>query len=275
MTDQKDENAREALERRLQELEQQGRRRSRWTRLALIATCIGALSMPFVAKSLGPVPHTFTAGGVVSASQMNENFAYLQNAITDVEGQVPAGAVMMFNLSTCPAGWSELSEARGRTFVGMNGSAGTLRGEVGTPLDNMGTRTITQVPNHTHGVGTLSGTAGTTGSTHLHSVPALTTGGVSSSSHNHSIALGHGEGTSSVRVQYSRNATLPSGVPSSMNTGSETVPHTHSVPSHNTSTSGSHTHTVTLTGSTSNNTGGVTAVDVTMPYVQLLVCVRD
>lgn len=274
MTDQTDENAREALERRLQELEQQGRRRSRWTRLALIATCIGALSMPFVAKSLGPVPHTFTAGGVVSASQMNENFAYLQNAITDVEGQVPSGAVMMFNLSTCPAGWSELPEARGRTFVGMNGSAGTLRGEVGTPLGNMGARTINEVPNHTHGVGTLSGTAGSTGSTHSHPVPEVTTGGVSSSSHNHSMALGNGEGTSSVRVQYSRNP-VPSGVPTSMNTGFDTVPHTHTVPAHTTSTSGSHTHAVTLTGSTGNNAGGVTAVDVTMPYVQLLVCVRD
>src|SRR5690606_3935572 len=108
MSNQKDDNASEALERRLRQLEQTGRRRSRWTRLALIAVSIGALSVPFVAKSLGPVPHTFSAGDVVSASQMNENFTYLQNAITAVEGQVPSGAVMMFDLTTCPAGWSEL-----------------------------------------------------------------------------------------------------------------------------------------------------------------------
>jgi hypothetical protein len=37
----------------------------------------------------------------------------------------PAGAVMFFNLATCPPGWTELVSARGRYLVGLP-SAGTL-----------------------------------------------------------------------------------------------------------------------------------------------------
>lgn len=48
---------------------------------------------------------------------------------------IPTGAVMFFNLSVCPPGWSVLPEARGRYLVGVQ-SGGTLAAIVGTPLTN-------------------------------------------------------------------------------------------------------------------------------------------
>jgi hypothetical protein len=40
---------------------------------------------------------------------------------------VPAGLVMMFNLASCPSGWTEVTAARGRALVGLP-SGGTLLG---------------------------------------------------------------------------------------------------------------------------------------------------
>lgn len=59
---------------------------------------------------------------------------------------IPTGAVMMFNLSACPSGWSELVAARGRYLVGMPLS-GTLAASVGTALSNTENRPVGQ---HTH-----------------------------------------------------------------------------------------------------------------------------
>ncbi len=59
-------------------------------------------------------------------------------------GSAPSGAVMFFNLSSCPSGWSELTAARGRYPVGLP-SGGTLAGTQGTALSNLENR----VP-HTH-----------------------------------------------------------------------------------------------------------------------------
>ena len=61
-------------------------------------------------------------------------------------GGVPSGAVMAFNLASCPAGWSAFGTAVGRVIVG-GGTIGTIRG---TALSNGGTRTITEVPKHSH-----------------------------------------------------------------------------------------------------------------------------
>ncbi|NCC21125.1 MAG: prepilin-type N-terminal cleavage/methylation domain-containing protein [Alphaproteobacteria bacterium] len=44
---------------------------------------------------------------------------------------VPAGAVVAFNLPSCPLGWVEHVEARGRTIVGMTGAAPYTLGERG------------------------------------------------------------------------------------------------------------------------------------------------
>lgn len=50
-------------------------------------------------------------------------------------GSVPAGAVMYFNLSSCPSGWSKYSNAWGRYIVGIGSGTG-LNSVVGISLSN-------------------------------------------------------------------------------------------------------------------------------------------
>jgi subtilisin-like proprotein convertase family protein len=61
---------------------------------------------------------------------------------------VPKGAVMAFNLSACPTGWSELTAARGRYVVGLP-PGGTLAAAVGTSLSNGENRPVGQ---HDHSI---------------------------------------------------------------------------------------------------------------------------
>lgn len=72
-------------------------------------------------------------------------------------GVVPAGAVLFFNLPVCPAGWTELTAARGRYLLGLPG-AGALGAAVGTALSDRENRAagkhghaITD-PGHSHTV---------------------------------------------------------------------------------------------------------------------------
>jgi len=76
-----------------------------------------------------------------------------------VGGGVPKGAVMSFNLTACPVGWSELVSARGRYLVGSYGSAGVGNsvGQALTPGENRPTG------NHTHGYSTLYHSDGNAG----------------------------------------------------------------------------------------------------------------
>jgi hypothetical protein len=63
------------------------------------------------------------------------NFVGHNNLGTDA---VPAGAVMAFNLSSCPAGWSEYAPARGRFIRGIDNGAGN---------DPSGTRAAGNIQN--------------------------------------------------------------------------------------------------------------------------------
>ena len=63
-----------------------------------------------------------------------------------VGGGSPSGAVMSFNLASCPSGWTELISARGRYIVGLP-AGGTLGGTSGTALSNLENR---PTGNHTH-----------------------------------------------------------------------------------------------------------------------------
>ena len=60
-------------------------------------------------------------------------------------GAAPVGAVVFFNLTACPTGWTEFANAAGRTLVGRP-TGGSVGGMVGTALTNLENRT------HTHGV---------------------------------------------------------------------------------------------------------------------------
>ncbi|MFC1609734.1 collagen-like protein [Myxococcota bacterium] len=52
---------------------------------------------------------------------------------------VPSGAVMFFNLATCPSNWTEVTAARGRYLVGLN-TGGNLAATVGTALADRANR---------------------------------------------------------------------------------------------------------------------------------------
>jgi len=98
---------------------------------------------------------------------------------------IPPGAVMAFNLASCPTGWSELTSARGRYIVGLP-SGGTLAGTAGTALSNTENRAVGQHnhgitdPGHSHAQQpqTLLGIAG--GIISTNTGPVLQTGGTTS-----------------------------------------------------------------------------------------------
>ena len=79
----------------------------------------------------------------------------------------PSSAIMFFNLSSCPSGWSAVPAAEGRYLVGVP-SPGTLGATVGTALSNIENRPVglhfhqysdtghshgITDPGHAHGVG--------------------------------------------------------------------------------------------------------------------------
>ena len=104
------------------------------------------LLLSFVALWAAPItkPHTFSNGSIVSASEMNANFDTLYTKVNALDTEltslaVPTGAILFFNLSNCPAGFSELVAARGRYIVGLP-SGGSLAATVGTALSDQENR---------------------------------------------------------------------------------------------------------------------------------------
>ncbi len=255
-----------------------GRRpKSRW---AFIAAAASMAVLPLIA-SAAPlnVPHAFEDGGIIDAESFNENFDEIAAAVDDNDARiaaleggdaaVPTGAVMYFNLSECPPGWDELQEARGRAVVGMNGSAGTLLGEVGTPLEDLAT------VSHGHTIAAASSVTTSTSSTpHTHASGTYSTN--STGSHNHQWR----DGTSSYNA--SGNAVPFPPVPfqlgsvSQVNYGTSADlftdndgAHSHDVTGVSaTSSSTTHSHSVNLAGQP------VSATTTSLPYLQLLACQR-
>ncbi len=81
---------------------------------------------------------------------------------------VPPAAVAFFSSTTCPSGWTEVTDARGRYLVGLP-SGGNLASTTGTALTNLENRDVGQAHGangslaaHTHSTGG-GGTVFTTG----------------------------------------------------------------------------------------------------------------
>lgn len=146
----------EQVKRLESELANDRQRRRLRNRLLLAAL----VAVPMVTNALPAVPYVFSAGEVVSATKMNDNFAHLVDGVSLVQTNhgalqdtvdqldadvVPAGALVFFATSVCPTGWSPFSAAAGRALVGMP-SGGQIAGTSGTPLTDVESRT------HTHEV---------------------------------------------------------------------------------------------------------------------------
>lgn len=89
------------------------------------------------------------------------------NGTPGQDATAPAGAVMFFDRSSCPSGWSEFTEARGRYVVGVTDD-GTLRGTSGTALSDLESRPVGQHThtgefNHTHPLTVITTPPGPTG----------------------------------------------------------------------------------------------------------------
>ena len=202
-------------------------------------------------------------------------------ALEGREFSVPGGAVMAFNRAICPAGWSELTAARGRAVVGLP-SGGTLAGTVGGGLGNLEDRA------HSHTVDAPS-TATNAVAGHSHDVdpPAATT---SSDTHNH--AWGYftaneewfssdtaGSPTLMINQSFNPkgNGTYPIGLDSTSTTtrtyytDNYTHDHTLDLPAATSTTAGGHSHDVDLPA-VASDAAGTSAV---MPYIQLLYCEKS
>ena len=70
-----------------------------------------------------------------------------------VGGGTPSGAVMAFDMDTCPSGWTAYAAANGRQIIGVgnSGTAGSVnhtRGSTGG--EEKHTQTIAEMPSHSH-----------------------------------------------------------------------------------------------------------------------------
>src|SRR4051812_28506459 len=87
----------------------------------------------------GPAGTPRTNGVAGAAGQAGTN---------GLDAAAPAGAVMSFDLASCPAGWTSYDAAGGRYLVGLP-AGGTAGAAVGTALSDQENRPTGQ---HTHGV---------------------------------------------------------------------------------------------------------------------------
>ena len=121
---------------------------------------------------------------IASSDKANGSFSVFLPLILNAIGamaEVPQGAVMSFNLSSCPSGWTEVTDAQGKAIVGLP-SGGTLAGTVGSPLTNLENRT------HTHEVNPASTSTTSNGShEHGYDTPPGNTSYADIGDHTHSI----------------------------------------------------------------------------------------
>lgn len=205
------------------------------------------------------VPYAFQAGKADSLSGLS-------------------GAVMHFALPECPSGWSELTAARGRTLVGLP-DGGNLAGVTGTALGNLETR------QHSHNVSPPTFSTSTI-SAHSHGVSSRTT---STDTHAHrwsrwvgSVADWRSWNSSGVEftitdtgngLDLAGAGVYPIAASSSGTTSiyTDRDSHNHTISSFSTSSAGAHSHTVSGPAMATS----VASQSPTMPYMQLLVCVKD
>ncbi len=191
----------------------------------------------------------------------------------------PNGSVMMFDLTECPEGWTALSDAAGRTIVGL-GDGGALKGTVGTALGNIENRTHTHnvnpantatdlEDNHRHGVDPPE--QGTHYTQHSHIWSRYSAGDwYSFNSSNSQIRMfDWSNGIDNSGEGYYPMASTSSGTYYYTN---ETA-HNHpvNIASFLSGNAGGHLHSVDI----ANTTSTAASTSSVMPYIQLLICRKD
>jgi hypothetical protein len=102
---------------------------------------------------IGAVPYAVEADHAASADNATTAATAQAAGGTLAQQVVPSGAVMAFNLSACPTGWSALAAAGGRTIIGVNPAGGnglSTRNLGDTVGEETHTQTISEMPSHTH-----------------------------------------------------------------------------------------------------------------------------
>jgi len=135
-------------------------------------------------------------------------------------GDIPRGAVVAFDRSTCPNGWSDYAKADGRVIAGLRPD-GTLRGVVGTRLGDR------EMREHRHFVN-LPATATDESGGHSHHALAYNEGAWRSGSGMAIVAWGDGIDTSGSGIYPVAFASKYTGGDIFVDTDSQ-APHTHSV----------------------------------------------
>jgi len=120
------------------------------------------LSGPALGQSFSSMPYTFVNGTTFIPSQMSANFSSLVNSGNAVvqnlqlqlnnKGSIPSGALIYFNLASCPGGWTDVEAGQttllARHIRGLDNGAG--KDTTGTTVGNYESNTIA---GHTHILG--------------------------------------------------------------------------------------------------------------------------
>src|SRR5262245_14149366 len=215
---------------------------------AVAGSCAGPFAHPFVcvankltevdisadvAPRLGVPGATYVAVlAYTTPTTGTDHIVGMRFSYSSASAAAPSGMVAFFAGAACPSGWDEYTTARGRVIVGLP-AGGASEGTLGTGLGNLAARTITDVPSHTHTI----------------DPPATTTSG--NGAHTHTLDV-FPNGASGFTQPLSTRGESRNGVPS-------------------TNSAGGHAHTVDV-GPFSSGSTGAAAVDVSMPYVQLIAC---
>lgn len=202
-----------------------------------------------VTKAAGGTTLTIAAGAVdlphLSATGTKNNTTFLRgdNTWAAPPNEIPAGAVMPFNLSACPSGWTALAGAAGRVIVGV-GSNGTNAYALGNSggADSR-TLTVAQMPSHTH------------------SVDPPSTNTNSSGNHSHTI-----------ETQFSWQDGVGAEASDNPRSGNDNNARYEKTQWGGTNTAGAHTHAVDIGSFNSGSAGSGSAFDNRQAFYALLYC---
>jgi microcystin-dependent protein len=170
------------------------------------------------------------------------NWIGMAGGATTTPTEIPTGAVMAFNLSACPSGWTAMTNMLGRFPVGAGGgySLGDQGGADTVALS------VAQMPSHNHSANPPNTSSTTTGN-HSHSITST----------QYSAADGV-SGSDNPRAGATSSSRYTAAIAGSV-----------------TNTTGNHNHSVNIPSFNTSSVGSGTAHENRPPYMALLYCQKD